>query len=158
MQNFELKKFNYLWLKNDFKQQTYSGSKNDVFFRWIPAFNKKFLNLKPVPTLFYKSDSDLINRSKEYCFVTENQWLLKGINYQKYKEDRLGLLLHKMIHKWFSYYLDKNIYTGWFHGKPFRELIKSFGIVCDEKGNHLVYTNPFRRFVQETNPEDYTQF
>ena len=158
MENLEQKIFDSMWLEHGFKHRVGCDFEENEFLLWIPVFNNEFLSLKPVPTLFYKSNVGLVGLSKEYSYVSQNRWVLKGLDCQEYQQEALAKLVHEMIHKWFSYYVDEDFYSGWFHGVPFRDLMKSFGITCNEWGKHVAITDPFRRLVREINPKDYRQF
>lgn len=149
---------NYLLQEYGFNPEVNCEPEHSEYFSWIPVFNSEFYNFKPVPTFFYKGNNQLLEIDKEYSFVTENRFQFKELDYQKYQVRALSTTLHEMTHKWFNYYIDENLYTGWWHGKPFRDLMKSFGIKCDEQGNHLAITDPFRKLVREADLRDYRQF
>jgi hypothetical protein len=56
----------------------------------------------------------------------------------------ISTLLNELCHSWEYVYVDEKKRTkSWYHPKPFRNKMRSFGIECNQKGQHIGYSDPF---------------
>lgn len=118
---------------------------------WVDAFNVLFFPRQPVPLPVLTFESARINSLGHYR-IGRNEWSVRNqINLNQKHLNRplwelLSTLLHEMVHAWEYQYLPAKERTkSWYHTRTFRDLMKQFGIHCNEKGQHvgLCMTGPF---------------
>lgn len=119
---------------------------------WVDLFQIVFFKDEPIPIPVLTFESDRSNTLGFYR-VGRNDWGVKEqININRKWLHRplwetLSTLLHEMVHSWEYTHLPPEKRTNnWYHKKPFREKLKEFGILCDNKGCD-VGIDPHGKFV-----------
>lgn len=110
---------------------------------WVDFFNMAFFKDQPVPLPLLTFESSRVNTLGHYRIGRNDFGAKEQINLnRKYLHlplwSQLSTLLHEMVHSWEYTYLDESKRTkNWYHTKSFRAKLADFGILSNEKGQHL---------------------
>lgn len=137
MRAFEYNILNSFIEKFDPKSESDPEKFNGPLPEWLIVLNEKCFVDKPIPIKSIKSDSEMIKLWNQYESWQHNRELI------------LQRIIHRMTHIWFWLYGDNDLYRSWFHGKPFINLMASYGIFCDTKGRHTGVSEQFWRIIRE---------
>ena len=110
---------------------------------WVDFFNLVFFKDEPVPLPLLTFESARVNTLGHYRIGRNDFGAKEQINLnRKYLHlplwSQLSTLLHEMVHSWEYSYLEHEQRTkNWYHTKAFRLKLASFGILSNEKGQHI---------------------
>jgi hypothetical protein len=125
------------WLLNEFAIELYW---------WVDLFNIVFFKDQPVPIPAISFEKTKINNLGHYVIGRNAFGIKENININRVHLNRplwdvLATLLHEMTHSWQAAYGKPS--TSWFHNKGFHMKMLEFGIVTNNRGNHLGVGDPF---------------
>jgi len=110
---------------------------------WVDFFNILFFKNQPSPIPILTFENARITTLGHYRIGRNDFGAREQINLNRKYLHRpmwclLSTLLHEMVHSWEYSHVERSKRTkNWYHSKVFREKIKSFGIVVNEKGCHV---------------------
>jgi hypothetical protein len=119
---------------------------------WISLFNITFFKDQTVPTPALSFENTDCRVMGHFVIGRNAFGLRNNININRKYLDFpywviISTLLHELCHVWEYTYVDEKKRThNWYHKKAFRDKMLSFGILCNNKGQHVEYL-PSGRFV-----------
>lgn len=110
---------------------------------WCDFFNIAFFKDQPAPIPVLTFEKSRITTLGHYRIGRNDFGVREQINLNKLHLHRplwdiLATLLHEMVHSWEYTYVDHEKRTkNWYHTKTFRNKLASFGILTNNKGQHV---------------------
>jgi hypothetical protein len=122
---------------------------------WIDFFQISMFKDEPVPLPVLSFQKTRINTLGSYRLGRNDFGIKENININRHylglpTWEILSTLLHEMVHSYEYTYLPKDQRTNnWYHKKGFRDKLASFGILTNQKGQHLSYGDPFIHLITQ---------
>ena len=129
----------------------------EEFYRWFDLFNERFFEFK-LETAVISFESTRRDVMGHYVIERNAIGVKDNININsKYidgkKWENLDTLLHEMTHQFqrrLGKKKDRAQRKGNYHDKEFKQMMASFGLICDSRGCHIEPPkDPFVSFLRE---------
>ncbi len=110
---------------------------------WVDFFNVWFFKDQPVPIPVLTFENARVNTLGHYRIGRNDFGAREQINLnRRYLHlplwSQLSTLLHEMVHSWEYTHLDEKRRTkNWYHTRTFQAKLAEFGILSNEKGQHI---------------------